>query len=115
VCLFGGGVIKADASDAARTFARSYGIPVTTTMPGIGSFPEDDDHLCLSWGGMHGTGYANMAITHTDCLIAVGTRFDDRLTGGIDTFARRPRSSTSTSTRRDFEERLRRLPADRRR
>ncbi len=86
LCLFGGGVIKADASDAARTFARTYGIPVTTTMPGIGSFPEDDD-LCLSWAGMHGTGYANMAITHTDCLIAVGTRFDDRLTGGIDTFA----------------------------
>ena len=86
VCLFGGGVIKADASAEARTFARSYGIPVTTTMPGIGSFPEDDD-LCLSWAGMHGTGYANLAITHTDCLIAVGTRFDDRLTGGIDTFA----------------------------
>jgi acetolactate synthase-1/2/3 large subunit len=86
LCLFGGGVIKAEASDAARTFARTYGIPVTTTMPGIGSFPEDDD-LCLSWAGMHGTGYANMAITHTDCLIAVGTRFDDRLTGGIDTFA----------------------------
>jgi acetolactate synthase-1/2/3 large subunit len=55
-------------------------------MPGIGAFPEDDD-LCLSWAGMHGTGYANMAITHTDLLIAVGTRFDDRLTGGIDTFA----------------------------
>ena len=86
LCLFGGGVIKAEASQAARTFARTYGIPVTTTMPGIGSFPEDDE-LCLSWGGMHGTGYANMAITHTDCLIAVGTRFDDRLTGGIDTFA----------------------------
>ncbi|EMA68685.1 acetolactate synthase large subunit [Halorubrum aidingense JCM 13560] len=86
LCLFGGGVIKAEASDAARTFARTYEIPVTTTMPGIGSFPEDDD-LCLSWAGMHGTGYANMAITHTDCLIAVGTRFDDRLTGGIDTFA----------------------------
>ncbi|WP_435073218.1 biosynthetic-type acetolactate synthase large subunit [Halorubrum sp. HHNYT27] len=86
LCLFGGGVIKAEASDAARTFARTNGIPVTTTMPGIGSYPEDDD-LCLSWAGMHGTGYANMAITHTDCLIAVGTRFDDRLTGGIDTFA----------------------------
>ena len=86
LCLFGGGVIKAEASQAARTFARTYGIPVTTTMPGIGSFPEDDV-LCLSWAGMHGTGYANMAITHTDCLIAVGTRFDDRLTGGIDTFA----------------------------
>ena len=86
LCLFGGGVIKAEASDAARTFARTYEIPVTTTMPGIGSFPEDDE-LALSWAGMHGTGYANMAITHTDCLIAIGTRFDDRLTGGIDTFA----------------------------
>ncbi len=86
LCLFGGGVIKANASDAARSFARTYEIPVTTTMPGIGSYPEDDE-LALSWAGMHGTGYANMAITHTDCLIAVGTRFDDRLTGGIDTFA----------------------------
>ncbi|RAW46142.1 biosynthetic-type acetolactate synthase large subunit [Halorubrum sp. 48-1-W] len=86
LCLFGGGVIKAEASEAAREFARTYEIPVTTTMPGIGSFPEDDE-LSLSWAGMHGTGYANMAITHTDCLIAVGTRFDDRLTGGIDTFA----------------------------
>jgi len=84
--LLGGGVIKAAATDIARTFARTYEIPVVTTMPGIGSFPEDDP-LALSWAGMHGTGYANMAITHTDCLIAVGTRFDDRLTGGIETFA----------------------------
>ncbi|ERH06390.1 MAG: acetolactate synthase, large subunit, biosynthetic type [Halonotius sp. J07HN4] len=84
--LLGGGVIKAEASETARTFAREHGIPVVTTMPGIGSYPEDDE-LCLSWAGMHGTGYANMAITHTDCLIGVGTRFDDRLTGGIDTFA----------------------------
>jgi acetolactate synthase-1/2/3 large subunit len=84
--LFGGGVIKADATGEARTFAREHGIPVVTTMPGIGSFPEDDD-LCLSWAGMHGTGYANMAITHTDLLIAVGTRFDDRLTGGVESFA----------------------------
>ena len=84
--LLGGGVIKAEASETARAFAREHGIPVVTTMPGIGTYPEDDD-LCLSWAGMHGTGYANMAITHTDCLIGVGTRFDDRLTGGIDTFA----------------------------
>ncbi|WP_410764656.1 biosynthetic-type acetolactate synthase large subunit [Haloferax sp. DFSO60] len=84
--LFGGGVIKANATEVARSFAFEHEIPVVTTMPGIGSFPEDHD-LCLSWAGMHGTGYANMAITHTDCLIAVGTRFDDRLTGGIDTFA----------------------------
>ena len=84
--LLGGGVIKANACETARAFAREHGIPVVTTMPGIGTFPEDDE-LCLSWAGMHGTGYANMAITHTDCLIGVGTRFDDRLTGGIDTFA----------------------------
>ena len=86
LCLFGGGVIKGEASEEAREFAREKGIPVVTTMPGIGAFPEDDP-LCLEWAGMHGTGYANMAITHTDCLVAVGTRFDDRLTGGIDTFA----------------------------
>mgnify|MGYP000294038472 CR=1 FL=1 len=84
--LFGGGVIKADATDIGTTFAHAYEIPVVTTMPGIGAFPEDDP-LALSWAGMHGTGYANMAITHTDCLIAVGTRFDDRLTGGVETFA----------------------------
>jgi acetolactate synthase-1/2/3 large subunit len=84
--LFGGGVVKADASERARELATAYEIPVVTTMPAIGTMPEDHE-LCLSWAGMHGTGYANMAITHTDLLIAIGTRFDDRLTGGIDTFA----------------------------
>ncbi|MFB6074500.1 MAG: biosynthetic-type acetolactate synthase large subunit [Haloarculaceae archaeon] len=86
VILSGGGVIKAEASDALRDFAMEYEIPVVTTMPGIGSFPEDHD-LSLEWAGMHGTGYANMAITNTDCLLAVGTRFDDRLTGDVETFA----------------------------
>ncbi|MGM0591605.1 MAG: biosynthetic-type acetolactate synthase large subunit [Halobacteriota archaeon] len=86
VLLFGGGVVKANASEQARAFAIEHEIPVVTTMPGIGSFPGDHE-LCLSWAGMHGTGYANMAVTHTDLLIAVGTRFDDRLTGGVDTFA----------------------------
>ena len=84
--LFGGGVVKANAAETAREFATAYDIPVVTTMPGIGTMPEDHD-LCLSWAGMHGTGYANMAINHTDLLIAVGTRFDDRLTGGIESFA----------------------------
>ncbi len=84
--LLGGGVVKANASEEAREFATTHGIPVTTTMPGLGSFPEGHD-LALSFAGMHGTGYANMAVTHTDVLIAVGTRFDDRLTGGVDTFA----------------------------
>ncbi len=84
--LSGGGVTKAAASPELREFATTYELPVVTTMPGIGTFPEDHD-LCLSWAGMHGTGYANMAISHTDCLLAIGTRFDDRLTGGIETFA----------------------------
>jgi acetolactate synthase-1/2/3 large subunit len=86
VILAGGGVIKADASEELRSFAMEHEIPVVTTMPGIGSFPEDHE-LSLEWAGMHGTGYANMAITMTDCMLAVGTRFDDRLTGGIETFA----------------------------
>lgn len=84
--LSGGGVIKGDASEELRTFAIEHQIPVVTTMPGIGSFPEDHE-LALEWAGMHGTGYANMAISHCDCLLAIGTRFDDRLTGGVETFA----------------------------
>ncbi|WP_439026712.1 biosynthetic-type acetolactate synthase large subunit [Haloarchaeobius sp. DT45] len=84
--LFGGGVIKGDASEEAREFATTYDIPVVTTMPALGSFPEDHE-LSMEMAGMHGTGYANMAITMTDCLVAVGCRFDDRLTGGIETFA----------------------------
>ena len=84
--LAGGGVRKGEASAELRAFANAYDLPVVTTMPGIGTFPEDHER-CLSWAGMHGTGAANMAISHTDCLVAVGTRFDDRLTGGVDSFA----------------------------
>jgi acetolactate synthase-1/2/3 large subunit len=86
VILAGGGVVKGDATDELRAFATDHEIPVATTMPGIGAFPEDHD-LALEMAGMHGTGYANMATTMTDCLLAVGTRFDDRLTGGVDSFA----------------------------
>jgi len=86
VILAGGGIIKADATDELRQFAREYKMPVVTTMPAIGAFPEDDP-LALEMAGMHGTGYANMAVTMTDCMLAVGTRFDDRLTGGVETFA----------------------------
>jgi len=86
VILSGGGVIKGEAHDELRAFAREYEIPVITTMPGLGSFPETDD-LSLGMAGMHGTGAANMAITNCDVLLGVGTRFDDRLTGGVDTFA----------------------------
>ena len=86
VILAGGGVLKGEACDELREFATEYGIPVVTTMPAVGVFPEDHD-LALEMAGMHGTGYANMAITHCDAMFAVGTRFDDRLTGGVETFA----------------------------
>ncbi|MDG5776063.1 biosynthetic-type acetolactate synthase large subunit [Haloarculaceae archaeon H-GB2-1] len=86
VILAGGGVIKADATEELFRFATKYEIPVITTMPGLGAFPEDHE-LSLEMAGMHGTGYANMAVTNTDLLVGVGTRFDDRLTGGVDSFA----------------------------
>ncbi|PSP54523.1 acetolactate synthase, large subunit, biosynthetic type [Halobacteriales archaeon QS_1_67_19] len=86
VILAGGGVIKGEATAELRAFAREYEIPVATSMPAVGAFPEDDE-LALEMVGMHGTGYANMATTHCDVLLAVGTRFDDRLTGGVETFA----------------------------
>ncbi len=84
--LAGGGVIKSEASDELRSFAREYEIPVITTMPGLGTFPETDD-LSLGMAGMHGTGAANMAVTNCDLLLGVGTRFDDRVTGAVESFA----------------------------
>ena len=84
--LAGGGVIKSEASDRFRQFAREHEIPVITTMPGTGAFPEDDP-LSMGIAGMHGTGYANLAVSNCDLLVGVGTRFDDRLTGDIETFA----------------------------
>ena len=86
VVLAGGGVVKGEAWEELRRFAVEYGLPVVTTMPGIGAFPEDHD-LSMTVAGMHGTGYANLALQHCDVMLAVGTRFDDRLTGGVDTFA----------------------------
>ena len=84
--LAGGGVIRSEASEELYEFATEYEIPVVTTMPGTGAFPEDHE-LSMAGGGMHGTGFANMAMHHSSLLIGIGTRFDDRLTGGIETFA----------------------------
>jgi acetolactate synthase, large subunit (EC 2.2.1.6) len=84
--LAGGGVIAADATQELRAFATEYRLPVVTTMPGTGAFSEEHE-LSIGIAGMHGTGAANMAITMTDCLVGVGTRFDDRLTGDVTTFA----------------------------
>ncbi len=86
VIYAGGGVIHSDASDELRRFAHLTRIPVTTTLMGLGAFPSDDP-LSLGMLGMHGTYRANMAVTYTDCLIAIGARFDDRVTGKIDEFA----------------------------
>jgi acetolactate synthase-1/2/3 large subunit len=82
----GGGVIIAGASEPLRALARKAGIPVTTTLMALGAFPEDDP-LSVHMLGMHGTAYANYAVQESDCLIAVGARFDDRITGDLAKFA----------------------------
>lgn len=82
----GGGTLSAGASGLLTELARKTSIPVTTTLLGIGSFPEDDP-LSLGMLGMHGTWYANQAVQHADLLIAVGARFDDRVTGKLDAWA----------------------------
>ncbi|KFO68463.1 acetolactate synthase catalytic subunit [Smithella sp. SCADC] len=84
--MTGGGVILGRASELLTKMARKYQIPVAGTLMGLGSFPGSDP-LWLGMLGMHGTYYANMAISHCDLLLAVGVRFDDRVTGTIDTFA----------------------------
>lgn len=82
----GGGVISSNASEELRKLAEEQKIPVTTTLMGMGCFPSAH-YLSLGMLGMHGTRYANYAIGESDLLIAVGVRFDDRVTGKIDTFA----------------------------
>lgn len=85
VIYAGGGVISSDASSELRDLAFKANIPVTTTLMGLGAFPET--HL-LSLGmlGMHGTAYANYAISAADLIIALGVRFDDRVTGKLSEF-----------------------------
>ena len=82
----GGGVVMADAAKELTEFARKNNIPVTNTLLGLGSFPGTDPQF-LGMLGMHGTYYANQAVNNCDVLIAVGARFDDRVTGKTDTFA----------------------------
>ena len=82
----GGGVIISGASDALCDLAHRGNLPVTTTLMGLGAFPEDDP-LSLHMLGMHGTAYANFAMQNADCIIAIGARFDDRITGKLDEFA----------------------------
>lgn len=86
VLYVGGGVILGNACDELRQLAEMLHAPVTTTLMGLGSFPEDSP-FSLGLLGMHGTYYANMAVTNCDLLVAVGARFDDRVTGKIPAFA----------------------------
>ena len=83
----GGGIIQANATEEFTKFARKTGIPVATTVMGIGCFPGDDDQS-LHMLGMHGTVYSNYAINEADLLLAFGVRFDDRVTGKLSEFAK---------------------------
>jgi len=105
VLYCGGGIISGDASEELRKFAEATQIPVTTTIMGCGAFPETDP-LSLRWLGMHGTAYANWAVSGeykarkdfdapmekinsgADLLLAFGVRFDDRVTGKVDEFCK---------------------------
>jgi len=88
VIYAGGGVIRSGASDLLRTLAERVKAPVTTTLMGIGGFPEDHP-LSLGMLGMHGTPYANLAVQECDVLIGLGVRFDDRVTAAVEHFAPR--------------------------
>ena len=82
----GGGILLSDAAEELREFVKLTGIPVTSTLMGLGAYPGNDN-LFLGMLGMHGTYRANLAVTECDILIAIGARFDDRVTGKIDEFA----------------------------
>ena len=86
ILYVGGGVLKARAASALRELAELTGIPVVTTLMARGAFP-DDHPLCLGMPGMHGTAAAVTAMQKSDLLIALGSRFDDRVTGRVNAFA----------------------------
>ncbi|MDH5174881.1 MAG: biosynthetic-type acetolactate synthase large subunit, partial [Elusimicrobiota bacterium] len=86
VIYAGGGIIISEASGELREMARITKIPVTLTLMGMGAFPQDSE-LFLGMLGMHGTYFANQAIQNSDLIIAIGARFDDRITGRLDAFA----------------------------
>ena len=86
VLYVGGGAKAAGAEHLVQALAHKTGFPVTPTLHGLGAFPENDP-LSLGMLGMHGTAYANLAVEHCDLLIAIGARFDDRVTGKVSAFA----------------------------
>jgi len=86
VLYVGGGIVNAGAVDSLLSFAELLRLPVTPTLMGLGGFPSSHP-LCLGMLGMHGTYAANMAVAESDLLVALGVRFDDRVTGKLATFA----------------------------
>ncbi len=90
VIYAGGGIVSSGASPELRQFAERTGIPVALTLLGLGAFPSEH-YLCLQMLGMHGTVYANYAVNEADLLLALGVRFDDRVTGKVSEFAKHGR------------------------
>ncbi|MCR4413315.1 MAG: biosynthetic-type acetolactate synthase large subunit [Thermoguttaceae bacterium] len=88
VIYAGGGIIASGAAGELYRLVEKTGIPVTTTLTGLGAFPGDHP-LCLDMLGMHGSVYANYAANEADLLLALGVRFDDRVTGKVSEFAKR--------------------------
>jgi len=86
ILYVGGGVIHAGASDELLKLSEALNLPVTPTLMGLGCFPSAHP-LSLGMLGMHGTYWANMAISESDLIIAIGVRFDDRVTGALEKFA----------------------------
>jgi acetolactate synthase I/II/III large subunit len=87
VLYVGGGVVNAEAGVELRALAERARVPVVTTLMAKGAFPESHE-LFFGWPGMHGVRWANLAIDRADLVLAVGARFDDRVTGRLDAFAR---------------------------
>jgi acetolactate synthase I/II/III large subunit len=85
VIYAGGGIVSSNTPELLLQLAEKLQCPVTTTLMGHGAFPPDHE-LFLDTLGMHGTKYANIAVNEADLVLALGVRFDDRVTGKVDAF-----------------------------
>ena len=85
VLYTGGGVVSSQASDELRALAKRTHFPVTHTLMGLGAFPATDEQF-VGMLGMHGTYEANLTMHHADLIVAIGARFDDRVTGNLKNF-----------------------------